>query len=182
MNAKDIARFEAKVDRSGGADTCHPWRGGTDDDGYGVIRLDGKAHKAHRVAFFLAHGRWPEPCGLHSCDNPPCCNVRHLFEGNCSAEQQGPRAQGQIGAHPWRAQRKRHSNGRSLCGNRCGARCHSAKGPGRQVRRGRSGDLSRATGAQLASSYSHVRANGASRSSCSRAIAASPTTALTAPA
>lgn len=37
--------------------------------------------RAHRVAFFLEHGRWPMPFCLHSCDNPPCCNPRHLHEG-----------------------------------------------------------------------------------------------------
>lgn len=36
---------------------------------------------AHRIAFRLTHGKWPEPLALHSCDNPPCCNPAHLFEG-----------------------------------------------------------------------------------------------------
>lgn len=77
MDERTIARFNAKVDRSGGPDACHPWTGKPGRKGYGRI-----GHiLAHRLAFFLAHGRWPEPCGLHSCDNPPCCNARHIFEG-----------------------------------------------------------------------------------------------------
>jgi hypothetical protein len=36
---------------------------------------------AHRMAWFAEYGRWPEPCALHRCDNPPCCNPAHLFEG-----------------------------------------------------------------------------------------------------
>jgi hypothetical protein len=30
------------------------------------------------------HGYWPEPFGLHGCDNPPCCNVqnsKHVHAG-----------------------------------------------------------------------------------------------------
>jgi hypothetical protein len=52
-----------------------------DKDGYGWFWLARRAQKAHRVAFFLANGRWPTPNCLHSCDNPPCCEPAHLFEG-----------------------------------------------------------------------------------------------------
>jgi hypothetical protein len=36
---------------------------------------------AHRLAFKVVHGHWPEPMGLHTCDNPPCFNPRHIYEG-----------------------------------------------------------------------------------------------------
>ena len=39
---------------------------------------------SHRVAFYLIQGRWPDPFGLHGCDNPPCCNAvnpDHVHEG-----------------------------------------------------------------------------------------------------
>jgi hypothetical protein len=80
----DIELFWSRVDRSGGADACWLWTRGKDKDGYGVVQPGGRKGRlqyAHRVAFFVTHGRWPQPCCLHSCDTPACVNPTHLFEG-----------------------------------------------------------------------------------------------------
>jgi hypothetical protein len=62
---------------------CLLWTAGVDRKGYGAISFHGKMLKAHRVAFFLEHGRWPAPCALHACDTPSCVRVGpgHIFEG-----------------------------------------------------------------------------------------------------
>lgn len=76
---KSVAeRFWPKVDRSGGPDACWPFTGCIIKP-YGHGQFDKTT--AHRIAFFLTHGRLPAPYGCHSCDNPPCCNPAHLFEG-----------------------------------------------------------------------------------------------------
>ena len=76
-------RYDAKVDRSGGPDVCWPWTAGTTKDGYGMIRFGDEAMYAHRIALERRLGRPIKPrfCSLHHCDNPPCCNPAHLFEG-----------------------------------------------------------------------------------------------------
>ena len=75
-------RFWSKVDSSAGPDACHPFIGCRNQEGYGGVLVDGISRKAHRIAWELAIG--PIPDGLlvlHHCDNPPCCNVRHLWLG-----------------------------------------------------------------------------------------------------
>jgi hypothetical protein len=49
--------------------------------GYGVVRTPNGVFKVHRLAFFLANGQWPKPCGRHICDTPLCFNPRHIIEG-----------------------------------------------------------------------------------------------------
>jgi len=36
---------------------------------------------AHRAAWFLEHGVWPELDLLHQCDTPACVRPDHLLEG-----------------------------------------------------------------------------------------------------
>ena len=77
-------RFWSKVDRSGGPDACWPWMAARNEHGYGVMRIEGRNVRAHRVSLTLAAGKsdpGPSVKVLHSCDNPPCCNPAHLRYG-----------------------------------------------------------------------------------------------------
>lgn len=76
------ARFEASVQR-GSEDECWPWNGSTSYNGYGRVFNGHRYEPATHVAWRLA-GRGEVPPGLlmmHECDNPPCCNPKHLKLG-----------------------------------------------------------------------------------------------------
>jgi len=78
-------RFWSKVNKQGPTmphmkTCCWTWLGCT-ALGYGQIWLDGKMKRAHRVAWFLIFGKYPEPYGLHHCDNSLCVRPSHVYEG-----------------------------------------------------------------------------------------------------
>lgn len=60
-------------------ETCILWPYGTNDKGYGQIRINGKAVYVHRVAYEKVRGAIPDEKELmHSCDTPACFNPYHV--------------------------------------------------------------------------------------------------------
>lgn len=81
----DDILFWTKLDRQGPTrpnmeSCCWLWTGRVNADGYGEICRSGKVYKAHRWAFKLAYGTFPNTT-LHQCDVPACCRPTHLADG-----------------------------------------------------------------------------------------------------
>jgi len=85
-----VARFWSKVDMSAGPDGCWPWLAGRFPRGYGVFALRPfGSFVSSRLAYQLAYGDLSSDLLVcHECDNPPCCNPAHLFQGTHSDNMQ----------------------------------------------------------------------------------------------
>lgn len=68
---------------------CVVWQGCTTDRGYGQRKVGGKMQYVHRLEWEKHHG--PIPRGMrvcHTCDNPPCHEITHLFLGTAKDNSQ----------------------------------------------------------------------------------------------
>lgn len=85
LTSNQIDRFWSAVDKSAGDDACWHWTRGRDKDGYGKVGFgkkgEQKHYRSHRVALFLASSSLGEVAMHATCDNPICCNPRHLKWG-----------------------------------------------------------------------------------------------------
>ncbi len=104
MSDAEQGAFWAKVAKGLPGD-CWPWRGAKHPFGYGIVLLGGRRYLAHRVSLALA-GRIRDGLALHHCDNPPCVNPDHLYEGTPAQNMRDKVARGRArgmprgGGHP----------------------------------------------------------------------------------
>lgn len=84
------SRFWSRVEKRG-ADECWPWKGAKTSRGYGAFGCGGKQWQAHRFAYAVMNGEFPDFLEVrHMCEaRYPvgdfrarlCCNPAHLQTG-----------------------------------------------------------------------------------------------------
>ena len=100
---------------------CWNWTGPLNEHGYGRISMNSKNTYIHRIMYQYFYGDIPEdkPLVLHTCDNPKCCNPKHLYAGT-----QKDNAQDRV---------KRNPDSWSKKTGRMGEKNHAAKLTEKQV-------------------------------------------------
>jgi len=80
---------------------CWGWTASLSTHGYGQLHIKGKTYRAHRVSYEIFNGKIPKNTFIcHKCNNPICCNPKHLYAGNAFTNTQDKIAAGVLYSIP----------------------------------------------------------------------------------
>lgn len=86
INKKEIVSLDkkrAKITQAVLNEGCWEWQASRDEKGYGYCRIGGHIYRTHRLAWIINYKTQIPPDRLicHTCDNPSCVNINHLWLG-----------------------------------------------------------------------------------------------------
>ena len=78
-NKNILENFQNKIEFGPEVDSCWEWVGGKTNNGYGVMKIQGKMTTTHKLSYQLYKGYIPKGLEIdHTCFNKSCCNPDHL--------------------------------------------------------------------------------------------------------
>ena len=96
VDAQAVARLAARTVRDA-VTGCLVWQGSTANGGYGQISYRRTMYRTHRLSWIAHHGPVPEGQYVcHSCDNPACVAIEHLFLGTPGENYRDMRRKGRL--------------------------------------------------------------------------------------
>jgi hypothetical protein len=76
------ARLWSKVDVRKSENDCWEWQGSRTRGGYGRMKIKGKSYTVTRLAWEMYNNsNLGNLQAMHTCDNPRCCNPKHIKAG-----------------------------------------------------------------------------------------------------
>ena len=92
-----------------GENRCWEWQGYLNEKGYGRISYKGSLYYAHRLSYVMANNHEFSSLDIvmHTCNNPKCCNPKHLQLGTIQENNEQKRVENRFYINPRKKRKKK---------------------------------------------------------------------------